>query len=230
MNELIHVHGVDIGVGADAFRLIELGTVGYREALGLQLELHSQVRDGRLGGALILLEHDPVITTGVGTHAENLLAPETVLRANGIDLVESDRGGDATYHGPGQLVAYPIVNLRGRGNDVHEFLRLLENVVISTLSDLGLEGTRHGRAGVWVGGKKVCSIGIAVRRGITYHGLALNVSPNMRHFAFINPCGLESSMITSLEELVAPVPGIPAVRERLAEHFLLNLGIERPSR
>jgi lipoic acid synthetase len=185
------------------------------------------VKAGKLGGALVVLEHPPVITKGVGTHVENMLVPESVLRANGVEVVETDRGGDATYHGPGQIVGYPIINLRKSGNDVHGFLRLLESVVISTLADYGLEGRRHGLAGVWVGEKKICSIGIAVRGGVSYHGFALNVCPNMRHFAFINPCGLQSEQITSLEQLLDPVPSLDEVRERVIEHFIAQFGIER---
>ncbi len=208
------------------FRLVLPGTLGYREALELQLELHSEVKQGKLGGALVVLEHPPVITKGVGTHAENLLVPESVLSANGVEIVETDRGGDATYHGPGQIVGYPIVNLRARGNDVHAFLCLLESIIISTLADYNLEGERHGLAGVWVGDKKICSIGIAVRGGVTYHGFSFNVSPNMAHFGFINPCGLDAQQITCLSRLIDPAPGIDEVRERVIKKFFEHFGIK----
>ncbi|MBI2844810.1 MAG: lipoyl(octanoyl) transferase LipB [Armatimonadetes bacterium] len=205
------------------FHLINLGLTPYREALGLQIRLHSDVRSGKLGGALILLEHHPVITLGASTQMENLLASEDQLAEHGIELVRIDRGGDATYHGPGQLVGYPIVNLRAIGSDVHGFLRLLEQVVISTLAEFGLSGGNKGPAGVWIGDKKICSIGIAVRGGVTYHGFALNVSPNLRHFTFINPCGLDSAQITSLERIMDPLPSMSTVRATIAEHFRRSL-------
>lgn len=209
----------------DGFRLVEPGLMSYIDALELQLELHAEVLTGQLWGALMLLEHHPVISMGAGAHSENVLVPEPVLKANGIEIVETDRGGDATYHGPGQLVGYPIVNLRAVGSDVHSFLRLIEGTVISTLADYGLEGTRNGPAGVWVGDKKVCSIGIAIRRGITYHGFALNVDPDLRHFSFINPCGLNAERVSSLRYMTDPAPDMADVRARIAEHFLRHLGI-----
>jgi lipoyl(octanoyl) transferase len=210
---------------ASGFRLLELGMVSYTEALELQLELHAKVRAGELWGALILLEHYPVITVGASAKPENVLVSEDALRANGIELVQTDRGGDATYHGPGQLVGYPIINLRAIGSDVHRFLRLIEGVVISAIADFGVDAGRNGPAGVWVGDKKVCSIGIAIRGGVTYHGFALNVNPNMQHFSFINPCGLQSQQITSLESLLKPAPEMPTVRARIVEHFKQSLGL-----
>ena len=208
------------------FALLDLGLVGYNEAYELQLASHKEVREGRLAGALILLEHNPVITQGAGTQPANLLAAQNELEKQGIELVKTDRGGDVTYHGPGQLVGYPIVNLRALGSDVHSFLRLLEEIIISVLSNFGINGSGNGPAGVWVGQKKICSIGIAVRGGVTYHGFALNVNPNLRHFEFINPCGLSSEQITSLEHLVNPMPDMLSVKSRVIEHFELGLGLK----
>jgi lipoate-protein ligase B len=217
LNEQLQVSHIDINNAS--FRLLNLGFVHYRDALDLQLKLHAEVRAGNLSGALVLLEHHPVISLGAGTHEQNLLASEKILSENGIELVRTDRGGDVTYHGPGQLVGYPIINLRTLGSDVHGFLRLIEKVVISIIADFGIEGTRNGPAGVWVGDKKVCSIGISVRVGVTYHGFALNVCPDLRHFQFINPCGLDSAQITSLAMLLDPAPDMSRVRERAIEHF-----------
>ena len=208
------------------FALLDLGLVGYNEAYELQIALHKEVREGRLMGALILLEHNPVITQGAGAQPSNLLAAQNELEKQGIELVKTDRGGDVTYHGPGQLVGYPIVNLRAIGSDVHGFLRLLEEIIISVLSDFGIAGSGNGPAGVWVGQKKVCSIGIAVRGGVTYHGFALNINPNLRHFEFINPCGLSSGQITSLEYLVNPIPDMHDVKNRIIEHFERGLGLK----
>ena len=212
-------------VDSHGFCLLELGLVHYQEALDLQLSLHSDVCEGRLSGALLLLEHFPVITLGASADPINLLVPESVLESQGIELVRTDRGGDATYHGPGQLVGYPIINLRSIGSDVHRFLRLIESVIISTLADFGITGSRNGPAGVWVGAKKICSIGIAIRKGVTYHGFALNINPNMAHFAFINPCGLNAAQITSISSLITPVPDINTVRARLVDHFEQETGL-----
>lgn len=210
---------------AVSVRLLDLGLMHYADALDLQLKLHAEVREGKLDGALILLEHHPVITLGASAKPHNLLVNDSVLRDIGIELVKTDRGGDATYHGPGQLVGYPIINLRAIRKDVHSFLRLIECTIISAVADFGVDAGRNGPAGVWAGDKKICSIGIAVRGGVTYHGFALNVSPNLRHFTFINPCGLMSEQITSLSQLVSPPPDMQAVRERVAEHFQRNFGV-----
>jgi len=209
--------------GWPGLRLIECGLVRYSDALQAQLAFHAEVRAGRSGGVLMLVEHYPVVTLGRGAQPGNLLVSEDDLRANGIELVRTDRGGDVTYHGPGQLVGYPIVSLRAIGNDVHGFLRLIESVIVSALADFGVAARRGDRAGVWVGDKKICSIGIAVRGGVTYHGFALNVNPDMRHFGFINPCGLRPDQIGSLEQLVSPAPDMRLVRERVAAHFGLRL-------
>lgn len=205
----------------------DVGRQSYSETLKLQLDLHSECKDGRIEGALIAVEHEPVITLGVRTASGNLLADSDDLRAEGIELVQTDRGGDITYHGPGQIVVYPILNLRKLGSDVHEFLRLLEESVVATLAQFGLTGQKRSPASVWVGERKICSIGIAVRRQVTYHGLALNVSTNMRHFQYINPCGLTSAQMTSMAELIQPCPSFEAVKratvDNIAQVFGLNL-------
>ena len=160
--------------------------------------------------------------------AGNVLASPDVLRANGVELVQTDRGGDATYHGPGQLVGYPIVRLREMGLDLHTYLRLLEQCIIDALAEFGLHGERNGPAGVWVGGKKVCSMGIAVRKWVTYHGFALNVDPDMSHFYLIDPCGLPSEKITSMAGLLGGAPDMNDVREICARSFAatFNLTLE----
>jgi len=216
--------------GTFEYLLYDIGVIGYKEALELQLSLHSDVKSGKLGGALILLEHNPVITLGTDTHPENLLVPKNVLASKGIEVIKTDRGGDITYHGPGQLTGYPIINLRAIGSDVHGYLRLIESIIISTLADFGLSGSRNGPAGVWVGEKKVCSIVIAVRGCVTYQGFALNVDPDLSHFTFINPCGLESGRITSIKRLVEPAPDMQKVRECVVKHFMHHLNLEAEAR
>ncbi len=155
----------------------------------------------------------------LATPRNNILASQEMLKLTGIELVKTDRGGDVTYHGPGQLVGYPIVRLRELGGDLHGYLRLLEQSIIDTLAEFGLTAGRNGPAGVWVGNKKICSIGVAVRKWVAYHGFALNVNPNMSHFNFINPCGLLSGQITSLAEQLSSPPSMNEVKEVYARCF-----------
>ena len=208
-----------------ACRVYDLGRADYRSALDVQLSLVERCRRGEISAALVLVEHEPVITMGAAAKDCNLLLSEDRLRELGVDLVETDRGGDITYHGPGQIVAYPILSLKALGLDAHEYLRRLETVVIDTLEDYGLKGSRHGPAGVWVGDRKVCSIGIAIRRSVTYHGLAFNVAPNLAHFSYINPCGLNSAQITSLTELLESPPSIAEAALSLKRNFEAVFGV-----
>lgn len=219
--KLDNVQGADSADGR-ACLLRNIDRMSYSDALDLQHRYHEQVAARELPGALILLEHDPVITKGVKTGEGNVLVSPRMLEAQGVELVETDRGGDVTYHGPGQLVGYPVLRLRELGSDLHAYLRTLEQVIIDTLAEFSLSGGRNGPAGVWVGDRKVCSIGIAVRKWVTYHGFALNVDPNMAHFGLINPCGLNSSKITSLAELLGSAPSMNDVRAACARSFERN--------
>lgn len=205
--------------------LYNIARISYTDALAVQLELHAKVAEGSFPGTLILLEHEPVITMGVGTGQCNILASPEALQREGIELVETDRGGDVTYHGPGQLVGYPIFRLREMGGDLHGYLRNVEQSIIDALDGFGLKGERNGPAGVWVGDKKICSIGVAVRKWVTYHGFALNVAPNMRHFTFINPCGLAAEQMTCMKDLLGSAPDMDAVREACVRGFERNFDI-----
>jgi len=207
--------------------LRHIDRISYADALAIQHEAHARCVDGEIPGVLILLEHNPVITMGVKTtsHGNVLVSPQ-LLASQGVELVETDRGGDVTYHGPGQIVGYPIVRVRELAGDVHTYLRNLEQSVIDTLAEFGLKGNRNGPAGVWVGDRKVCSIGIAVRKWVTYHGFALNVNPNLAHFKLINPCGLASEQISSLSELLGEVPDINLVRDTYARNFAKVFDVE----
>jgi lipoyl(octanoyl) transferase len=206
--------------------VINLEKVSYKEALDLQLHYHKLCADGEMNGILILLEHLPVITLGVKPNSnENILVSSEILNKNGIELVETDRGGDTTYHGPGQLVGYPIFKLRDLDMDLTTYLRNLENVIIKVLEEYGLYGSRNGPAGVWVKDKKVCSIGVAIRKQTTYHGFALNINPNFNHFKFINPCGLEASQISSMAELLGYAPSIKHVKSVVLNKFEQVFGV-----
>lgn len=212
--------------GAAAIPLYNISRLSYTNALNLQLELHDKCVAGEIPGALILLEHDPVITKGVKTGPGNVLVSPHVLESQGIELVDTDRGGDVTYHGPGQLVGYPIFPIRKMGGDLHAYLRQIEQCIIDALADFGLEAQRNGPAGVWVGSHKICSIGVAIRKWVAYHGFALNVAPNMDHFRLINPCGLAAEQLTSLNELLGTTPTMDEVRVACIRAFEQNFCIK----
>jgi lipoate-protein ligase B len=193
-------------------RILELGLVDYDRARSIQLQLVDKRIDGKITDTFVFVEHPPTITVGRGTRDNNILVSEESLRQRDVHVCEVERGGDVTFHGPGQQVIYPIIDLEQRGRDLHRFLRDLEEVVINFLGNYDLDGERiPGRTGVWVGDKKICAIGIAVKRWVSYHGLALNLCTDLSYFNLINPCGLPSSTVSSLESLT----GIPVNRSRV---------------
>jgi len=196
--------------------LLELGTVEYRRAWELQRRLVDERRAGARPDTLVLLEHPPVYTLGRRATAGNVLLDADARAAAGIDLVEVDRGGDVTYHGPGQLVAYPVVRLAGT-RDVVDFVRALEAAAIAAAAELGVvAGRRDGLTGVWVGREKLVAIGVRVAAGgITSHGLALNVDPDLTHFGGIVPCGLATEGVCSLASLGVPTD-MPSARRAMA--------------
>jgi lipoyl(octanoyl) transferase len=208
--------------------LLQLGRVPYAEGLELQRQLVDAVHDGRIGNTLVLLEHPPVLTLGRNASRENILATEEFLAYRGVEVHEINRGGDVTYHGPGQLVGYPIFDLRSftpRLGAV-DFVRRMEEALIRACGDFGVMTTRvPGRTGVWslAGGgileKKLCAIGIHIARGITSHGFALNVDPDLRDFELIVPCGIADRAVTSLEREADSPPAMEAVRNAAARHF-----------
>ena len=205
--------------------VINLGLTPYKEALSLQRRLAALRAEGSGGDLLLLLQHLPVITLGRGGQKAHLLAPESSLAARGIEFIEVERGGDITYHGPGQLVGYPILDLAEHGRDLHHYLRNLERVLIETLLSFGVEADRSfGRTGVWVGERKIASIGIHVTRWVTRHGFALNVDMDLAPFELIVPCGIQGAAATSMaQELSHPVP-VDDVIPVLAERFETTFG------
>jgi lipoate-protein ligase B len=177
-----------------------LGRTSYADAHALQEELVEQRIRGEIGDQLVLTEHEPVITLGRGADARQ-------FEQLGLPVVQVERGGDATYHGPGQLVAYPILALAESRRDLHRYMRDLEEVVIRVLAEVEVVGTRRpGLTGVWIGDRKVCSIGVAVRRWVTWHGLALNLSTDLNAFASFRPCGLDPKVMTNVAEHVELAP------------------------
>lgn len=179
--------------------IYELGTVPYEKALEYQENLLAKRIAEEIPDSLILLEHPPTITTGRKGNTGNLLVRKEYLEKHGISFIHASRGGDITFHGPGQIVGYPILNLKNHEMDIRKHLRSIEEVIIRTLSDFGIEGRRiDGITGVWVKKSKIASIGIAIRKWVTYHGFALNVSTNLDYFELILSCGITDVRITSI--------------------------------
>jgi len=204
-----------------------LGVVPYERALKLQQELMQARADGRIGDVLLLVQHPPVFTIGRFRGEEDITVPPETLARERIAVFHTDRGGAITFHGPGQLVGYPILNLRENGLGVREYIWKLEATVIELLLALGIEADRVAEyPGVWVGEKKICSIGIHVSHHITTHGFALNVSNDLRYFRYVRPCGLSGEVMTSVSELLGHRVEMETIIERLLpafwETFCLN--------
>ena len=182
-----------------------LGVIPYAEGLEIQKQLVEQRRAGEIPDQLLLLEHPPVITLGVKTRNDrsNIVAAPSTLVAEGVEVYESGRGGDVTYHGPGQLVGYPIIDLKPDRCDVHRYVRDIEEVMIRTAASFGIEASRlAGLTGAWVGNEKLAAIGVRIARWITSHGFAFNVNTALNHFDLIVPCGISDKGVTSLQKLV----------------------------
>lgn len=199
-----------------------LGTVPYADALALQQQLAADRRAGGVPDQLLLLQHPPVITLGVKTRGDRshvLESPEQ-LEARGVEVVETGRGGDVTYHGPGQLVGYPILDLNPDRRDVHRYVRDLEEVLILAVRSFGvLAGRAPGLTGVWVGDAKVAAIGVRIARWVTSHGFALNVETDLDHFRLIVPCGIADRGVTSLAQLLGAPPPMGQVEEAVVAAF-----------
>ena len=196
----------------------ELGRLDYAKALALQKQLALERKEGAIPDQLLLLEHPHVITLGRNGREENLLASREILERAGIAFFSTDRGGDITYHGPGQLVGYPIVDLREWKRDVGAYVRAIEQVIIDTLADFGIAaGSIPKLTGVWVGERKIAAIGVHISRWVTSHGFALNVNTDLRYFQYIVPCGL-TKPVASMAQLGASAD-LPTVCQRLTFHF-----------
>ncbi len=212
-----------------------LGVVPYREALALQADLVTDRRSGEVPDQLLLLEHPHVITLGTGSSAEHVLADQARRAELGVELFEAGRGGDVTYHGPGQLVGYPILDLKPDHRDLLAYLRDLETMLIAAVGELGVRAARiPGLTGVWVDDRKVAAIGVRVSSGwITSHGFALNVSSDLSYYDTIVPCGVADRSVTSVSEeldrLVGVEEVIPVVLESFASVFGRNIRVGGPT-
>jgi lipoate-protein ligase B len=199
-----------------------LGRTKYEDAYRLQQDLVAQRVEGKIPDSLVLTEHEPVITLGRGSKPEDVAGIQ-------LPVFEVERGGEATWHGPGQVVAYPILLLSEDRRDLHRYLRDLEEVVLRVLAEFQVEGRREpGKTGVWIGAQKVCSIGVAVRRWVTFHGLALNVHNDPSAFLGFQPCGLDPQVMTRLADHAELPPATILIEVLLIRHFLDVFGFELP--
>ena len=197
-----------------------LGVVPYDDGLRRQELAVERLRSGDAPEQLLLLEHPHVFTLGRGADANNILADQDQLQTNSVEVHETGRGGDVTYHGPGQLVGYPIINLKPDRCDVHRYVRDVEEVLIRTIADYGIEGGRiEGLTGVWVGNEKIAAIGVRIARWITSHGFALNVNTDLKFFQMIVPCGITDKSVTSISRLLGREVDLCEVATTTARHF-----------
>jgi lipoyl(octanoyl) transferase len=209
------------------FEVADLGRLDYLAAWDVQRAFHADVADGRRAPTLLLVEHDRVITFGRKGGRAHLRLGEDELRKRGFALYDIERGGDVTYHGPGQLVGYPIFPV---GRRVRDFLRSLEAALVRVLADFGVAGAGSpGYAGVWVGDEKVVAIGVAIRRNVAFHGFAMNVHTDLDDFETIVPCGIADRGVTSLARLLGRDVTLDEVRPRVVEAFRIEFGLEAPA-
>jgi lipoyl(octanoyl) transferase len=198
----------------------QLGLIDYSKAYELQKRLQHDRLDGGISNTLLLLEHPPTVTIGKSGSMSNVLVSKEQLTAEGIALFFIDRGGDVTYHGPGQLVGYPIIDLSHRGRDIHRYVRDIEEVLICTLKDFSITATRdENHAGVWVANAEIAAIGLSVRQWVSMHGFALNVNSILAHFSYINPCGFSDRRATSIAELLGHEVSMDGVIKKILSHF-----------
>lgn len=205
---------------APTLTTLDWGRTGYADAWQRQEDLVARRNAGEIGDTLVFTEHDPVYTLGVRKGAEqHMVWDEAELARRGIAVFKSNRGGDITYHGPGQLVGYPIVNLATR-KDLHAYLRLLEQILINTVGTFGLAAARRdGKTGIWLGPRKIAAIGVAVKKWTTYHGFALNVDTDLAPFSGIVPCGITDGTVTSMVAELGTAPSSEDVKRVLAAEF-----------
>jgi lipoate-protein ligase B len=210
--------------------LVDLGYKDYKEVWDLQKTIHRKRVDGEVADTLLIVEHNPVITMGKSGKGENLLLPFELLEKKGVSYYHIERGGDVTYHGPGQLVGYPIINIRNGLVGIKPYIQKLEQVIIKTLAQFGIEGeTKEKMIGVWTKKGKICSIGVAVKRWVTFHGFALNVNTDLKYFDFIVPCGLPNIKMISMQKILKREVPLEEVKNDIIKNFgsVFNNKIER---
>lgn len=202
--------------------VIRLGTIDYDKALSIQERLSAMRQQNEIDDCLLILEHYPVLTMGVRAEESNILLPQKQLEEEGVKIYEISRGGDVTYHGPGQIVGYPILDLNNHGKDIKAFVWNLEEVFIRLLKnkyDISAHREEKKYTGVWVGDNKITAIGIAVKKWVTMHGFAFNVNTNLDHFKWINPCGITDKGVTSLQKLLGHTLDIELLKDQVTDYF-----------
>jgi lipoyl(octanoyl) transferase len=208
-------------------QVVDFGRLGYQAAWDRQLEIHSEVLAGA-DDTLIFVEHDAVLTLGANFHEQNLLLDQEGYAAKGIDVVRTDRGGDVTYHGPGQLVIYPIFDIKKHGQDLHKWMRDLEETMILTCQEFGVEAGRMAdvNTGAWVGDRKIAAIGVKVKKWVNLHGIAINCNNDLRVFNLIVPCGVVGHGVTSLSTEIGREVGIEEVKPVVIQAFEHVFGLK----
>ncbi len=206
--------------------VVDLGRRHYSPVLDLQHRLRVARKLDRIEDLLLLTEHDPVITTGRRAGRENILVSHDFLQEKNVTLLSTERGGDITFHGPGQLVGYPILKIPGHGRQVKDYVTKLEDVLLHTLSRFGLRGRRMpGKPGIWTGDAKIAFIGLALMNGVCFHGFALNVDMDLTPFSWIHPCGLRNTEITCMKDLMDTPPSMKEVKQVLVSAFSSRMGL-----
>jgi lipoate-protein ligase B len=201
--------------------ILDIDKISYGDAFELQKKLVKARSKDEIKDTFILLEHFPVFTANRESTFQNILATKQVLESKGVEVCKTDRGGDVTYHGPGQIVGYNIMDLKAQGKDLHAYIRHMEQMIIDTLAEYGIESDRdNNHPGVWVGKEKICAIGIAVKSGwISMHGFALNIAPDMDHYKMIIACGIADRGVTCMRAVLERSVDLQEVKEKLIQHY-----------
>lgn len=199
---------------------LDLGRMDYRHAYVIQEKIHISCSDGNFQDTIIIQENNPIFTLGRNSKDEHLLLSNEALKKLGIDVEYVDRGGDITYHGPGQLVISPIIHLRNYTKSIHQYVRNLEEIIIRLLKTYDIQGRRiDGASGVWVGLDKIAAVGIAIEHGVTRHGISINISPDMHHFEYIIPCGIRDKGVTSMNKLGVNIKDLSIIKGQFLDEF-----------
>jgi len=200
--------------------VIDLGQRDYKEVWDIQKLLHQKRLGGEIADTLLLVEHNPVITMGKSGKDDNILIPGSLLKKKGVDFYRIERGGDVTYHGPGQLVGYPIFNIKERLVGIKLFIERVEDAIIATLAHFGIKGEKKEKMiGVWTETGKICSIGVAIKRWVSFHGFALNVNTDLKYFDLIHPCGFKNIEMTSIAEILKKEISMDSVKNATIKKF-----------
>ena len=210
-------------------KVVKLGRLEYGKALGIQEKLLALRQAGKIGDIMLLVEHPPVLTVGRRGEYSNILLPTDELKAAGVEIFDVNRGGDVTYHGPGQIVGYPIMDLNDYGRDIKDYVGKIEEIFIRLLKeDYDITARRDEKkyTGVWVQNSKITAIGIAVKRWVTMHGFAFNVNTDLNHFRWINPCGITDKGVTSLQKLLGRAEDYEKLNERVIWYFTQVFGLD----